>query len=267
MATTLSSLSRAWTARQFIMATVKRDFRSRYMGTQLGVFWLVAQPLAMIAIYTLIFAEIMKPSLPGHETRFAYGINLCAGIVVWQLFSDLLGRSVGMFVANANLLKKSTIPKAALPAIAAVASLSNFAIILFLFIAFLLLTSSFPGVAVLGIVPVIAIVVAFTCGLGLLLGSVNVFYRDVEQTLGLVLNFWFWLTPIVYPVRSLPEYLSSVLQWNPMWPLVSFAQEIFVDARVPALSTLAYPALASVLLLVVGATTYRRLAAEMVDEL
>src|SRR6476646_2343009 len=90
-----------WDFRGFILASVKREFVSRYLGTQLGFFWAIAQPLAMILIYTLIFAEIMKPALAGHASIFAYSIYLCAGILTWQLFSDLLNRSVGVFVHNA----------------------------------------------------------------------------------------------------------------------------------------------------------------------
>ena len=85
-----------------------RDFVSRYLGTQLGFFWAVAQPLAMILIYTLVFAEIMKPALPGHESKFAYSIYLCAGILLWQLFSDLVSRSVGVFVTTADCSRRST---------------------------------------------------------------------------------------------------------------------------------------------------------------
>src|SRR6478609_8729088 len=73
-------LRECWDFREFILASVKRDFVARYLGTQLGFFWAIVQPLAMIAIYTLVFAAIMKPAMPGHPSRFAYSIYLCAGI-------------------------------------------------------------------------------------------------------------------------------------------------------------------------------------------
>src|SRR4051794_9746513 len=94
-------LRECWQFRDFILASVKREFVSRYLGTQLGFFWAVAQPLAMVLIYTVVFAQIMRPALPGYPSRFAYSIYLCAGILVWQLFSDLLNRAVGVFVHNA----------------------------------------------------------------------------------------------------------------------------------------------------------------------
>src|SRR4029450_2408703 len=115
-----------WQFRGFIGASVKRDFVSRYLGTQLGWFWAVAQPLAMILIYTLIFAEIMKPALPGPESRLAYSIYLGAGIRRGQVYSDLIMRLVGVFVHNGGLLKKVNLPKLALPVIVALSGLLSF---------------------------------------------------------------------------------------------------------------------------------------------
>jgi lipopolysaccharide transport system permease protein len=256
-----------WDFRDFIVGSVRREFVSRYLGTQLGFFWAVAQPLALILIYTLVFSRIMKPSLPGHDSPFAYSIYLCAGIVSWQLFSDLLNRSVGVFVHNANLLKKVNLPKLALPIIVALSGLTNFVVVLMLFLAFLLVVGAFPGLSILALVPVVVLIVAFALGLGVLLGTVNVFYRDVEQSMTMLIQFWFWLTPIVYPARTLPTAFAEVLAWNPMWPIVHFVQSIFLDAQVPPWSTLLYPALAAAALLLLGLLAFRRLAGEIVDEL
>jgi lipopolysaccharide transport system permease protein len=267
MTATVRALRRTWGVRDYIVAAVKRDFVARYLGTQLGFFWAVAQPLALIATYTLVFAQIMRPALPGHDTPFAYSIHLCSGIVVWQLFSELLTRSVGVFVHNANLLKKVSLPKLALPVTVALSGLVNFAVILVLFVAFLVAIGKFPGIIVFALVPVVVIVVALALGLGVLLGSVNVFYRDVEHTVTLVLGFWFWLTPIVYPSRTLPDALAAVFAWNPMWPLVQFAQSIFVEYSVPPWSALAYPAVVAAALLAIGLRAYRALSGDIVDEL
>jgi lipopolysaccharide transport system permease protein len=261
------ALRKTWGVRDYILASVKRDFVSRYLGTQLGLFWAVAQPLAMIVIYTLVFAEIMRPSLPGHDTPYAYSINLCAGIVLWQLFSEILSRSVGVFVHNANLLKKVSLPKLALPAIVTLTGLTNFAVIFALFAVFLALIGELPGMIVLAVSPVLVIVVALALGLGVLLGSINVFYRDVEQAIVLALQFWFWLTPIVYPARTLPDWLAALLAWNPVWPLVQFAQSIFVDHSIPPWTMLSYSAVVATALLAFGLYAVRSLGGDIIDEL
>jgi lipopolysaccharide transport system permease protein len=260
-------LRECWQFRGFIIASVKRDFVSRYLGTQLGFFWAIAQPLAMIVIYTVVFSGIMKPALAGYDSPFAYSIYLCSGIVLWQLFSDLLNRSVGVFVHNAGLLKKVNLPKLALPIVVALSGLANFAILLVLFLAFMLAIGAFPFAAALALVPVIVLVVGFAIGLGVLLGTINVFYRDVEQSTTMLLQFWFWLTPIVYPSRTLPGILAALRARNPMWSVVRFAQTIFLEDRVPAWSTLAYPALVAGTLLVFAMFAFRKLSGEIVDEL
>lgn len=256
-----------WTFRGFIAASVKRDFSSRYLGTQLGWLWAIAQPLALILIYTLVFAEIMKPALPGHDSKFAYSIYLCAGILLWQLFSDLVGRSVGVFVQNASLLKKVSVPKLSLPIIVALSGLSTFGVVAALFLGFLAIISALPGMALFAMIPVLVLVVALAMGLGIFLGSINVFYRDVEQSTGIVLQFWFWLTPIVYPVRAVPDFLETALAWNPLAPIVGFSQTLFLDGVVPDWMPLLYPTVVAAILLALGFAAFARLGGEMVDEL
>jgi lipopolysaccharide transport system permease protein len=263
----LGLLHGAWRFRDFVFASVRREFASRYLGTQLGVVWPIVQPLALIVIYTLVFAGVMRPRLPGHDSVFAYSIYLTAGFITWALFSDLLGRSVGVFVQNAHLLKKVNIHKLAFPAIAALSALLQFAILLGGFMAFLLATGHSPGWPLLAALPVIAVTTLLAMGLGLFLATINVFYRDVEQTMNLVLQFWFWLTPIVYPVGALPPALQQVLSWNPMWPIVRAMQAIFLENRFPEWLPLAYPLALAVAFIFLARTAYERLANELVDEL
>ena len=257
----------AWRYRDFILASVKREFTSRYLGTQLGFFWAIAQPLALILIYTLVFSEIMRPALPGHSSRMAYGIYLTSGIILWGLFGDLLGRSVGIFVHNATLLKKVSVPKLTLLAIACLSALLNFSIALGLFVLFMLATGNWPGLAILGLLPVVAILLLFAVSLGLMLATVNVFYRDVEQSMGIVLQFWFWLTPIVYPSKALPDFMATLLAWNPMWPVVRAMQDIFLGRAYPDWGSLAYPGVLAVCFLVMARVAFNRLSDELVDEL
>ncbi|MGQ9750811.1 ABC transporter permease [Desulfosoma sp.] len=246
---------------------MKREFHLRYRNTQFGFLWTIIQPLATITIYTLLFAEIMKPSLPGHEYRFAYSIYLCAGVLTWGFFSELLGCSVGIFVQNANLLKKISFPKLCLPLVQILSSLINYVIVMAIFIAFLVLSGNFSGLPVLAAIPVIIILIAFSTGLGILLGTINVFYRDVEQTLGIVLQFWFWLTPIVYVTKTLPSFAATFLKWNPLWPVIDAMHTIFLDGRFPDWMSLIYPASFALGLVCLGMFAFWRLNGEIVDEL
>ena len=260
-------LRELWAARGFIRESVKRDFHSRYLGTQFGWMWAIIQPLAMLTVYTVVFSRIMKPGLPGHQSMWAYSIYLCAGLLAWGLFSELLSRAVSVFVHNANLLKKVSLPKLALPVIIVISSLINYAIVMSVFLLFLILTGNFPGWVILAALPVLLILVGFTTGLGILCGTINVFYRDVEQTLGVVLQFWFWLTPVVYVSKALPESIARLMQANPMWAIVSALQGIFLDARQPEWQTLLWPGVLALTLLALAVFAFARLSGEIVDEL
>lgn len=260
-------LRELWTYRGFIAESVKREFHARYRGTQFGWVWAIIQPLAMLSVYTVVFSRVMKSGLPGHDSVWAYSIYLCAGLLAWGLFSELLSRSVGVFVNNANLLKKVSLPKLTLPVIVVVSSLINYGIVMAVFFAFLIVTGQFPGWVALAALPVLLVLVGFATGLGILCGTINVFYRDIEQTLGVVLQFWFWLTPVVYVSKALPASIAGLLQANPMWAVVHALQGIFLDARAPEWGTLLWPALLALALIALAMRAFARLSGEIVDEL
>jgi lipopolysaccharide transport system permease protein len=124
-----------------------------------------------------------------------------------------------------------------------------------------------PGMAILAIIPLIALQILFALGLGILLGTVNVFFRDVAQFVGVLLQFWFWLTPIVYPADIVPERFQGLLALNPIKPLIMAYQRIFLDQQWPDFVSLLPLALMTVVLLAVGLRFFLRHAGEMVDEL
>src|SRR5450759_878347 len=115
-----------WAFRGFIRGSIRREFQTRWQGTQFGPVWIVANPLATILIFTVVFAKIMRPSLPGHDSAFAYSIYLCSGILTWNLFSELLNRCVGIFIEHGAMLKKVHFPKLALPIMVTISGLMNF---------------------------------------------------------------------------------------------------------------------------------------------
>jgi lipopolysaccharide transport system permease protein len=256
-----------WTYRRFIRDMVAREFRGRYRGSLLGAVWVLLQPLALILVYTLIFSRIMRARLPGVDNSLAYSLYLCAGVFSFDYFGRTLSRCTNCFVEQANLLKKIAFPRSTLPAIALASSTLDFVIVALLFTAFLLVTGRFPGWSLLGFVPILLVLQGMALGLGILMGSVNVFFRDLTPMLGIVLQFWFWLTPIVYPLEVLPLPAQDLLLLNPVWPLVAAAQGIVLHGRWPEWSTLLWPALVALLFLCAGRLAFKRLCAEMVDEL
>ena len=253
--------------RGFILGSVKREFQAKYRNSLLGALWTVLNPLAMIVVYTVIFAQVMQAKLPGVTSSFGYSIYLCAGVLTWGLFAEMVGRGQNVFLDNANLLKKLSFPRLCLPIIMVLSAALNFAIIFLLFTLFLVLSGNFPGWSFLAVFPVLMLQVIFAMGLGMSLGVLNVFFRDVGQFFGIVLQFWFWFTPIVYPLNAVHEGIRSVISLNPMTPVVSAYQGILVSGLWPDWGSLVPTGVLGLLLCLLGMQLFRKRAGEMVDEL
>jgi lipopolysaccharide transport system permease protein len=233
----------------------------------LGAAWTILNPLAMISIYTLIFSEVMKTRLPNVDNAFAYSIYLCAGILAWGLFAEIVGRGQNIFLEHANLLKKISFPRLSLPIIVVFSAVLNFSIIFVLFTLFLIISGNFPGWIFFGIIPVLLLQITLAIGLGMTLGVLNVFFRDVGQFFSIFLQFWFWFTPIVYSSSILPETVQSLMRANPMASIIGAYQQVLVSAQAPNWWALWYPAVWATLLCLLGLRLFRKHSGEMVDEL
>lgn len=256
-----------WAYRGFVLGSVKREFQSKYSNAILGAAWSLLSPLAMILVYTVIFAEVMRNKLPGSDNTFAYSIYLCAGILTWGLFAEIVARAQSMFIDQANLIKKISFPRISLPLIVVLNALLNFGIIFGLFTVFLVATGNFPGVAYLAIFPVLVLQVMFAIGLGMIIGVLNVFFRDVGQFFTIFIQFWFWFTPIVYPASILPDAVRGLLAWNPMAQIIGAYQTILVNGAMPDWLSLVPALVLAVLMCVFAMRLFRKRAGEMVDEL
>jgi lipopolysaccharide transport system permease protein len=263
----LGKIKALWAYRDFILGSVKREFQLRYSGSLLGAGWNVINPLVMVLVYTVIFSEVMRAKLPGVDDVYAYGIYVCCGILAWGLFTEIITRSQNVFLENANLLKKSNFPRVCLPAIVTLSALLNFAIVFGLFIAMLAISGRSPGWTVLTLVPVLVVEIVLATGFGILVGTLNVFFRDVGQLMGVVLQFWFWLTPIVYPVVIIPDTVRHWLRLNPMVAVIAAYQGVFVTHSVPQWESLLPVVILAVVMLGLGYATFRANSDELVDEL
>ena len=264
----LMQLARAaWSFRGFIAGSVKREFVAKYRSSLLGAGWAVINPLAMVIIYTVVFSRIMQARLPGSSGTFEYGIYLCAGIFAWNFFAEIVQRSMSMFLDNAGMIKKMNFPRICLPVIAMLNAGMNYAIISALFLLLLLVLGRFPGAYLVAMLPVVAVVCLLATSLGIIVGVVNVFFRDAGQLFTILLQFWFWFTPIVYPISILPESIASLVGANPLTPLITALQGIALGTGWPDWSSLVSPLLLAIVLAALALMLFRRRSYEMVDEL
>lgn len=253
--------------RSFIYGSVKREFQSKYQNSLLGAAWTVINPLAMIVVYTVIFSQIMRAKLPGIDHSFGYSIYLCAGVLSWGLFSEIVGRFQNVFIENANLLKKINFPRICLPINLVCNALINFAIIFSLFTLFLIFMGFFPGLVFISIFPVLFVMLIFATGLGITIAVLNVFFRDVGQFFGIFLQFWFWMTPIVYPASILPKSIAPLMALNPMSGIISAIQGILVNGQWPNWWSLFPAFILGLFFVLFGLRLFRKHAGEIVDEI
>jgi len=256
-----------WRYRGFILGNVKREFQVKYQNSILGAAWNVLNPLAMITVYTVIFSQVMKAKLPGVSDTFAYSIYLCAGILTWGLFSEIISRGQNVFIEQANLIKKISFPRICLPIIVIINGLLNFIIVFTLFTLFLILTHEFPGITFLSIIPLTLVLVIFAIGLGITLGVMNVFFRDVGMLFSIILQFWFWLTPIVYSPAILPAQFQNIIRFNPMLGIITSFQRVLVQHQWPHWPDLIYPLALGLVLCMLGMRLFVKHSGDMVDEL
>jgi len=263
----MSLLKELWDYRGFIKGSVKREFQLNYQNSMLGAAWTIINPLAMIVVYTVIFSKVMKTRLPGNAGTFSYSIFLCSGLFTWNLFVEITCKTQNIFITNANLIKKLSFPRITLPVVVVLNALINFLIGFSLFIIFLIITGNFPGWVFISILPVITLQIIFSIGVGIILGILNVFFRDVGQLYSVILQFWFWLTPIVYSPTIIPEKMRLGLKVNPMASIMNAYQGIFVEKQIPQWHSLIYPVVLGLILCMIGIKLYIRCSADMVDEL
>lgn len=261
-----SIVSALWQYRFLVRGMVERDFRAQYLNSIFGTCWAILGPLSQILVYTLIFSAVMKAKIPGIDNSYGYSIYLCSALLPWNYFVETLNRVMNVFVGNANLLKKMNFPRVTLPLYAVLSASVGFLITFALFLGFLTISRSLPGLAILALLPLLLLQQAIAVGLGVFLGVLNVFFRDVSHAFSIIIQFWFWLTPIVYPVATIPERFRWIVLANPMYPVVDAYHGIFLHGRWPSLSAMVPVALWAILFLGLGYFAFTKLSKEMVDE-
>ena len=257
-----------WGYRHFIVGAIRNEYRARLVRSRLGGLWMLINPLAQVAIYTLVLSAVISSRLPGgDESPYAYAVYLMAGLLAWTLFSELVNRSLLLFVSNEGLIKKIRFPVTVLPLIAAGSALLANLLLLLAMLAIFLLLGHPMTLHLLWLLPLTALLMAFGLGLGLLLGVINTFVRDVGQAVAILLQLGFWLTPIVYPITILPELYRDWFELNPLYPFVAAYQTILLHGAAPALELWWRNGASALLALLIGLFVLHRASAEMADVL
>lgn len=268
-----------WGYRELIRNLVLRDLRARYKGSALGYLWTQLAPLGMMLVYVVVFSLLM----PGGIAQFP--VFIIVALLPWNYTAEAVTGGTRSVIDGAALVKKVYFPREVLPLTAVLSSLLNYLLslpMMFLVMAIVQLSGlgrlnfawTFAYLPVLIIIQTVML-----AGMALLLSAAAVFFRDIVHLVGILVNIWFFLTPVIYPLSTLGDGLAvRLVRWlNPMASLIEFYREILYGAAVPVgqIPTPALPALTSVLrvsvtaavILAVGYWVFQRVAGRFGEEI
>ena len=223
-----SSLKKNW----FIVSSlVSKDFKLQYRRSVLGVLWSVLNPLLMMCVLAAVFTNVLK-----FGDVENYPMYLILGNVLFALMSDSTGSAMGSILESAPLIKKIRVSKMLFPIEKVLFTLVNFAISLIAVVIVMIFFRIVPTVDLVLLPILLVYMLLFCSGLGLLLSSLAVFFRDVCHLWGVVITAWTYATPLFYPVTLLPEWMQSAEVLNPMYHYVSYFRDIVMYGTMPGLS-------------------------------
>src|SRR2546428_3692429 len=234
---------------------IARDLKTKYRGSVLGVFWSLLNPLLLMVVYTAVFSVIVRVPVPGNGP---YPVFLLAGLVPWNAFAQSLTNATTSVVDNAGIVRKVYFPLEILPISAVLSATVNLLISLTLLAALAIIFGVHLGLSLLLLPVLIVLQIAFTVGLGSLLAAFDVFFRDVQYFLSVLLIVWFFGTPVVYSLDLVPAGLRPLFEANPMAWLISCYQSLWYYGRMPDWASLGAFAGGALVMLAIGWLGYRR---------
>lgn len=271
MAPLFRNLKELYRYRVLIQNMVSRELKARYRGTILGFFWSFFNPFLLMVVYTIVFGFIIQPRDPTIGTSpWLYALFLFCGVLPWVWFSSSSLESANVLMVQGNLIKKILFPAEILPTVSVLSNLVHFAFglpILFLFI--FLFGKSFT-LNMLFLPAVIFVQLCFSLGFSFLVSSLTVHFRDIKDILANWLTFWFFSTPIVYPITFSTIQKSRVLRiflnLNPMTHIMQGYQNCLFFGKPPNWEKLGATFLFALLLFFIGYSIFDRLRDSFAEE-
>lgn len=236
----------------------KMNVRDRYLGSSLGSFWAITNPLFMLALYTYVFGFVFKVRLPGAETTLTYVIWLISGYGPWIAMTEAIMGSANSVVGASGLVKNMAFKTELLPIAGALVGVINL-IVSFAFLVALLVWSGSPITWHVVLLPlIIALQFFWIIALGMWMSAIAVFVRDILQILPTLLTALMFMTPIFYPFASMPPIIQDISLANPFYQIAEAYRAVLIGKALPSGSGLLYVLVLSGAVLHFGVRAFRR---------
>lgn len=247
--------------RELLKTSVKKDIGGKYKHSFFGLLWSFMNPLLQIAVYAIIFPLIIRNNIPN------YTVFMVCGLIPWNFFSIVINRASFTMIENGNILKKVYFPREILPLSVVTSETVNFFISTIIIICFTLAYGMGLTPYIL-LYPLIAIVqYVLLTGISLIVSSVTVYFRDLQHFIGVLIQLFFYATPIVYSIETIPENFRWILNVNPMTYIIEGYRAIFYNQTMPDLKNLAIIFAIGVVLCIVGYLIFNKLQKRFAEEL
>lgn len=224
-----------WRNRGLIHQMTRREVIGRYRGSVLGLAWSFSNPLLMLVVYTFVFSVVFKSRWGGgdQETKTQFAVVLFAGLIVYNLLAEAANRAPGIILANVNYVKKVVFPLEILPVVAVGAALFQSLVSLVVLLAAVFLFNGFLYWTVILFPLILLPLVVVSTGISWGLASIGVYIRDMGQFIGIVTAILLFVSPVFYPMTSMPEQYRPWLMVNPLTFIIEQGREVLIWGRLP----------------------------------
>ncbi|MFQ5427460.1 MAG: ABC transporter permease [Thermodesulfobacteriota bacterium] len=258
------SLKRSVEFKDLVAEFVKSDLKARYVGSTLGLYWSVINPILLLIIYTLVFSVILGVRFTKAESIQNYSLYLFCGMLPWIAFQESITTSVSTLTKNANLVRNVVFPLKTLHTSLVISALISELIGIVILLIFRLAITGTLGYLIPLLIIIIFFQFLFTMGFALLLSALNVFFRDVNPLMRPLIRMWMYLTPVFYPLTIVPEKVRIFIYINPMTSLVTAYRDILLNDRLPGVEFL-YFVVFSIAIFVLGYRFFTKNHMKLVD--
>ena len=246
---------------EVLYSLILRNIKVRYRQSLIGIGWSLIQPVSLMIVYTLIFSHFLHLSYGSTP----YPVFIFAALLPWTFFASALTRGSMAAVSDEALIKKLPIPVEYYPVSMVISCLADFIIALLVFIVLLFHYHLPLSPFMLFSIPLLLLCTLFSIGICLFTSSVNAYYRDIQHAIPLLIQIWFFATPIIYSYSQIPASYRFLYYLNPMSPIVESFRRILVYAQPPDYYGLLYACAITALVCIFSYSASRRLAPKLVD--
>lgn len=258
-ASPVEAFKSAWGNRRLIGVLTKREILGRYQGSMFGLFWSLFNPILVLGIYTFVFSVVFKARWNGGgDSKAEFALVLFAGLIVFNLFSEIVSRAPSLVLSNANYVKKVIFPLEVLSIVSLGVAVFHSLVSLLVWMAFYSIFITRPPLTIF-LVPLILMPIVFiSLGASWLLSSLGVFFRDVSQVIGVTITMLLFMSPVFFPVSALPEGYQTLLYFNPLTLSIEFMREVMVQGQLPDFEKFGFYFFESLVFSMIGFAWFQR---------